>query len=706
MKTEARDPSESDEWTITPDPQKKPRRRWLRVLIVAVAALLLGPPILAAIAFASLYATTDIPAKPPLLQTTHLFDRDGKEIATLHRSIDRTVIPLSDMPESLRNAVIAVEDQDFYEHPGISLPAITRAAWQNFVHGDVVEGGSTITQQYVKNVYTGADQTYERKIQEAVLAMKLERNLSKDEILTRYLNTIYFGEGAYGVEAAARTYWQIPAKELNLLQSATLAGIIAAPSEADPLDHPKAATQRRNQALDLMAEQGYVSESAAAKLKKRPVVTNPERSRLDYPGAYFVEYTRGVLESLVGPEQAAGGGLRVQTTLDLEWQKTAEDAVRSGLPSPQDPEAALVAIDPRSGEVRALVGGRDFSRLQVNQATGSCEGCVGRETGSAFKPFTFAAALEAGISPRSIWRGPPEITIRDEDCGSEPWRVANYADANAGTMDLMDATANSVNTIFAQVVAKIGPEPVADVAHRMGIVSELQPVCSITLGTQSVTPLEMTTAFATLAAQGTVHAPTPIQEIDHPDGSSIFRYEPEGTLAVSTEVADLVGYALQGVVDHGTGVRADLGARPVAGKTGTSQNYSNAWFCGYVPQLAACIWVGYPEGNIPMKDVEGEPVVTGGSIPAEIWHDFMKEVTDNMPVEELPEPDLSLYPRVPLHSRDRNPNRDNPSDQQPVSPAPQSPAPPSPVPSPSPAPSPTPTMPVETAAGEAPMKPE
>ena len=462
----------------------------------------------------SLYATTSVPAIPPLSETTMLLDRHGNEVAKLHADVDRELIPFAQMPESLRRAVVAVEDADFYRHDGLDRMAVVRAMWRNLTSGSMRQGGSTITQQYVKNVLTGPEHSIGRKVREAILALKLEHTMSKGEILRGYLNTVYFGHGAYGVQAAAQTYFDRDAQDLTLLQSATLAGLISAPSARDPFVHPGEARLARNRALARMVEVGSVGPERAARLQARPLGL-AEEARVRSAAPHFMEHVRLDLKASYGLDALYRGGLRVRTTLDMAWQRAAERAIRASLPSPTDPEAALVAIDPRTGAIRAMVGGRSFARSEFNLATQAR-----RQAGSAFKPFVLVAALERGISPLEVRSGPSSLTIPDPFCetAGEPWTVSNAGDQAAGTMSIENALAGSVNTIFAQVTVEVGPDAVADVAHRMGIRSRLAPVCSIGLGTSEVTPLEMTSAYATLATRGYYVEPTAIERVTGPDG--------------------------------------------------------------------------------------------------------------------------------------------------------------------------------------------
>jgi len=680
-------------------PRQPPKKRgFLRRYWWAFAA---APFVLLFLLLATLlfvYSRLDLPATPPPLQTTYILDREGNVLGTFHASVDRTIVPFSRMPKSLRDAVIAAEDQGFYEHSGIDPLGVMRAAWNDLIAHEVVQGGSTITMQLVKNVYAGhyetdrktgqttyvvPPRTFTQKVREALLAMKLERTYSKDEILAKYLNTIYFGHGAYGVEAAAQAYWGIHASELNMIRSATVAGLISNPSLFDPIDHPADARIRRDYVLDRMAALGTITAERAAQLKLQDVRTHPSDGNLSFPPklGYFLDYTKRTLIAKYDEAQVFGGGLKVITGLDPQMQAAAEAAVAARLDTPGDPEAAVVAIDPATGEVRAMYGGRNWGTSQVNLATG--DGGTGRQAGSAFKPFTLTAAMEANVSLSSRWYGPGTITIQDPRCytDGEPWTLSNASDEESGTFSLATATAYSVNTVFAQVASLVGPDAVADAAHRMGIRSKLQPVCSITLGTQAVTPLEMTNAYATLAARGIRRWATPVHAVRDASGAVLDRTTSgRGKRVISSNDADLVTYALENVIRYGTGTNANIG-RPAAGKTGTAQDYVDAWFCGYVPRLATCVWIGYPKGEIPLENVEGYSAVYGGTIPALIWHDFMLKATERMPVQEFPTPSFEGYttgaptpPPPPSPSESAEPTRI-----------------PSPTPSPSPSPIPSPT---------------
>jgi len=636
------------------------------------------------------YLRLDLPKALPPVQTTFVYDRNDELLSTFHGSVDRTLIPFRQMPQHLRDAILAVEDARFYDHGGVDLKGTIRAAWSDLVARETVQGGSTITQQLVKRVYAGhytapgdngirdyviPPRTVKEKVREVLLAIKVERTLSKDMILARYLNTVYFGHGAYGIEAAAQTYFGVDGRRLTMLQSATLAGILTAPEAYDPIDHPFDAKFRRDFALDRMVKYGYLEADRAERLKRRPCCGIPIElqrgpdAQIEAPGdaEYFVQYVRETLARRYGPAAVFGGGLQVTTSLDLGYQAAAEQAIESHLPSPQDPGAALVAIEPATGHILAMAGGRDFATSQLNLAT--FKGGTGRQAGSAFKAFTLAEAMEQGFDLDSRWYGPNTITIDDPICaGPEgPWQPEN-AEGGGSSYTLQSATAHSVNTVYAQVVVELGPGSVVNMAHRLGIRSYLPEVCSITLGSVAVNPVEMTNAYATLAARGIRSRANPLLQVRSPGGRIDPRIVPKGRRLVGQNVADLVTYTLQDVIDYGTGASARLSSWPAAGKTGTAQDNVDAWFCGYTVQIAACVWVGYPEGQIPLVNVEGVPEVFGGTIPAAIWNDFMEIAMEGKEPMAFPPPSF---------------------DQQTVTPSAEAPIPPPPSPSPSPTPSPS-----------------
>jgi penicillin-binding protein 1A len=603
------------------------------VLVGLVGAVLTGIGYTGMAAFRS---SCSLASERPieLGSNSFVYAANGSRLGMVPAVRRRQPVALHQMSPWLARATVAIEDRRFWQHGALDYEAIVRAAIADAAAGRIVQGGSTITEQLVRNLYLGTTKpmSLEGKIDEACLAVQLARIWPKQRILAAYLNQIYYGNHAYGVQAAAETYFGRSARRLTLPQAALLAGLPQAPSTYDPFRKPKAARSRRTQVLAAMFSNGGISDARYEKAVRSPLGLRHTPPSLQAPRSDFFRHVTGELDRRLGARRAGTGGLRIETTLAPRLQRAANEAIVAHLRTPGDPAAALVAIDSRTGAIRALTSLVPGRRQPLfNLATQSH-----RQAGSAFKTFTLTAALEDGISLDSVWTGPPTLTIPDPRClnANGPWQVHNYADEAAGTMPLVQAIAHSVNTIFAQVVVKVGPDRVAQVAQRMGITSPLQPVCSITLGSQAVTPLEMTDAFATLADRGVRHAPFAVAKVKGPEGVLLWRTSGRARAAVPQDVADHVTWALQHVITEGTGTAAAIG-RPAAGKTGTGEEFQDAWFCGYVPQLAACVWVGYPQGEIPMENVEGFAGVFGGSLPALIWHDFMTAAVANRPVENF-----------------------------------------------------------------------
>ncbi|MEP6758977.1 MAG: transglycosylase domain-containing protein [Actinomycetota bacterium] len=693
--------------TKGPPPGKKKsflRRKWWLLLLLTPLVVMA----FAGIGLYVAYARITLPTTLPPIQTTYLYDRNGHLLTTLHGSVDRTVVPLSQISPHMIDAVIATEDHDFYNHPGVDVAGIARAAYTDLVKRSTVQGASTITEQLVKNVYAGSyttdadgvqsyvlpQRSIQEKIREALLAVKLEQQLGKDQILEKYLNTVYFGHGAYGVEAAARTYFGEHASQLSILESASLAGVLHAPDLYDPIDHPSDNWYRRNYAVDQMVRYGYLESGEGERLKKHKCCgTIPDQQDLLVaPGQseYFVSYVRQLLFDRYGEATVYSGGMRVTTTLDLNLQRAAEHAIADALPDPHDPAAALVSIDPRTGEILAMAGGRDWSKNKVNYATGA--GGSGRQSGSAFKAFTLAAAMKQGYDLRKYWQGPATIGIPQCPDATQPdgiWHPVNAGDGEAGTFTLAGATAHSVNTVFAQLIAQLGPKPVVEMAHALGIQSDLPVVCSVTLGSVAVNPLEMTNAYATIADQGVRHWANPLLQVKTEGGRIDDTVASVGEEVLVPNDANLVTYALQGVVREGTGTDAAISGFPVAGKTGTANDNVDAWFCGYTVQIVTCVWVGWPKGEIPLEDIEGVPSVYGGTIPAAIWHSFMTIAMQGQTPESFPVPSFdgnTIGPSVAVSSP-----APSISPSPSVTPSPKPSHSPSPTGTPSPTTTPSPT---------------
>jgi penicillin-binding protein 1A len=646
----------------TPFPSSRWRARLPGAVALALAATLSGcvrPPDL-----------EDAMARGRrLAESSYVYAADGTLITALHGVEDRDVVPIEEVPVHVQQAVVAVEDRRFFDHPGVDLRSALRALVRNAREGRVVEGGSTITQQYVKNALIAPERSLRRKVEEATLAVQLERRYSKREILGLYLNTVYFGQGAYGIEAAARTFFGVHARDLTVPQGALLAGLIRSPSRYDPYADPEAALARRNLVIRRMQEQGYLDGPAAEAAARAPLGVVPPRGQERYPAAYFVEYVKELIERderfrALGATPAERvnalfkGGLRIHTTLDLRLQRIAERASRRVLSEPRDPWNAFVALDPRTGAILAMVGGRDFFDPHDPYAKFNLAVQSRRQPGSAFKTFTLVAALEQGIPLERVYRG--GSVIRVPLPGGQTWVVHNYESLSFGPrLTLREATVKSVNVVYAQVVQEVGAAKVVEVARRMGITSPLRPLPSIAIGAQEVSPLELASAYAPLANGGEAAPPVAITRITDARGRVLYEWKPERRRVLEPAVVALAVDALQGVIAEGTGRREQLG-RPAAGKTGTADAYHDAWFVGFTPQVVAASWVGFPRAQIPMVPPRTRITVVGGSWPGQIWKLFMQEALEGQPPLDFPI-DASSLVRVRVDvSRNCLPNRYTP----------------------------------------------
>jgi len=624
-------------------PARKRRHPVLRISLLILAVLLLGIGVTGCAVISDISRNLPDPTKPlkGTDLTTRIVDRNGATITDLFADQNRQLVALADIPTTLREAVISTEDQRYYEHPGVDLLGLARAVVVDIRAGAQVQGGSTITQQYVKQAFVGDQMTLKRKISEALLAYKVEQQYSKDEILAMYLNTIYFGHGSYGIQTAAQTYFGKSVQQLTLPEAAMLAGVIKSPARYSPYLDPAAAKLRRDTVLGQMRDQGYIDPTAYAAAVATPIKTTGLK-RASAKAPYFVEYLKDQLVKLYGEDAVYRGGLTVTTTLDLKMQSAAESAVAKSLTKKSDPSAALVAIDPKTGQILAMVGGRDFATQQYNVAVQGH-----RQSGSSFKPFVLATALAAGVSPEQTFRA---NSTRLKIPGGQTWGVAGES-GYGGMQRLRVATWHSLNPVFAQLVLKVGADAVVNTAHDMGILTKITPVPAVALGgmAEGVTPLEMTSAYATLADGGTHVEPIGILKVTDRDGKVLFTAPaPKGKRALDAAVAYLTTDILKGVIQHGTGTAAAIG-RPAAGKTGTTQFNADAWFCGYTPDLAATVWVGYPESQKPMNSVHGIKV-TGGSFPARIWAAFMKSALAGKPATQFKRPSGLVDARICLES--------------------------------------------------------
>jgi penicillin-binding protein 1A len=683
------------------------------------------------------FASIPLPKDIKLDQAAKVYDRNGKLIGSFSGEERRFIIDTSQLPEHVGQAVIAAEDRDFYNHSGVSIRGIIRAGWANVTGGSIQQGGSTISQQYIKNaVLRDPSRTVSRKVKEAILAIKLERRFSKKEILGFYLNTIYLGRGAYGIEAAANAYFGKHARFLTLPEAAYLASIIPSPESYQPDEHRRLARERRDGVLDTMVREGYITEAESAEAKSKGVkaidrdLVNPK----EVEAAYFMEWIRReYLEPEFG-NRLYTDGLRIHTTLDLEMQSAAEEAIASELTEPTDPQASLVSMTPR-GEVRAFVGGRAFHNLKKARGSIYAADPPGHQTGSALKPFTLLTAIEQGISPNSYFSGSSPFTITDPACTGPDglWQPENFGGSSYGTMSLVSATTNSVNTIYAQLAAEVGPENIATTLEDFGFepklgAEEIPPNCSLALGAFPATPVEMARAYAGFAGRGALPEAIPISHVLDTEGDCRIAYLPQKfrcekepntqpEQVVEANSVDVLTQALESVVSSGTAAASIEIGRPAAGKTGTAQNNVASWFAGYVPQLTTVVWMGYPiesgpdgkkgtaDDFVPRMGFCSDPVlcrpvhgieVTGGSFPASIWNSFMVTVTAGMEItdftipSDFPDEVINSPPPAPPPS----PTEGSPSPTEEPSPEPTEPSPEPTEPSPSPTdpgPLPTPT---------------
>jgi penicillin-binding protein 1A len=597
---------------------------------------------------------------PHLPQSSTIYAADGKTVlAEIYLDENRRYVKIHKIAPVAQQAVVAIEDDSFYEHGALNFPSLMRAAITNLIAGDIEQGGSTLTQQLVKNVLIDSpEQTFARKFQEAALAIRVERKYSKDHILELYMNEAYYGNGAYGIETAAETYFHTRAKDLTLAQAALLAGVIRAPGAYDPVVNPDAARGRRNLVLDRMAEIGVIDPADAAKAQAKPLrIANDTGVFKHRVEPFFVYYIRNlILDNADGTFDAFGqrriqrvhtlyqGGLNIYTSLEPSWQDYAQDAVNASTaiaPGRNSPDVSLVSVRATDGAIKAMLSGKNYNRDQYDLVWRGT-----RQVGSAFKPFTLVAAFEEGFPQGKVYSSKSPL------CNLAGWISASGCVSNAegggdsGYLDLWSATQNSVNVVFAQLALDVGPEHIVDAAHRMGITVALDPVPSITLGVEEVPTMDMAAAFATLANDGKRCNAWAVRRVEFANVPKdalkaervLYQHEPECEQVIKPEIAHLVTAMLQRVVCCGTGTAANIG-RPVAGKTGTAQDYTNVYFAGYTPQVSTAVWVGYANGQIPMDTYYGGSVF-GGTVAAPIWHDFMVKAMAGFPVEgfEAPPP--------------------------------------------------------------------
>ncbi|MCU0526809.1 MAG: penicillin-binding protein 1A [Elainella sp. Prado103] len=542
-------------------------------------------------------------------------------------SVTREKVALQDMPTRLSEAFIASEDQDFYQHGGIDYDAILRASLRNLLARDVLEGGSTITQQLARIVFLDQERSIGRKLREALLAQKMEQELNKQQILERYLNLVYLGSGAYGVADAAWIYFSKTVDQLTLGEMAMIAGMAPAPSDYSPLINPDLARRRRDIVLERMADVGFITASEMAAAKAQPIAVKPGAQKyVKSEAPYFTAYVQQQLPGLVSKEELELGGLTVETTLNLEWQKLAQEtvnyAIRNYGPGEGFEQAALVALDPRNGEIRALVGGDDFGKSQFNRATQAQ-----RQPGSTFKAFVYAAAIAAGFSPYDGYIDGKYVVD-----GYEP---QNYGKNYRGSVSMKDALTGSINIVAVKVLVEVGFDPVIDLAKNMGVKSDLLGAYSLALGSSEVNLLELTNAYGTFANEGNAVDAHGITRVYNRFGKLIYEAKYSPSRAIDADSASIMTWMLEGVVANGTGRNAYLPDRPVAGKTGTSEKRRDLWFVGYIPQLVTGVWLGNDDSS---------PTYGQSSTAALTWYDFMIEATEDLEVEEFPDlPDIDSH---------------------------------------------------------------
>ncbi len=653
-----------------PDRGANPFLILLFVPVIAVAGFLVAVLFLPPIAGAA-FGVDRIDAKltalgadfthiPKFPERSTIYAADGKTVlATLYLD-NREIVALKRVSKLARKAVLAVEDAEFYSHGALDWAAVVRALLTNAASGEVEQGGSTITTQLVKNAITGdTSTTFQRKFQELALALRVEQAYSKDEILALYLNDVYLGNGVYGIGTAADFYFHVPAKKLSLTQSAMLAAMLKAPEYYDPIDHPVKTRKRRNLVLDRMAELGMVAQEKIDRAKEQPIVLATDGPLELQQPPFFVTYiTQQIIANDDGEFDTFGrsekqrrrrlyeGGLDIYTTLRSDWQAAAQavaaEPYRVSAAHPdyeQTPDTAIVSVENETGAIRTMLSGRNYEQDQLNLANSP------RQPGSSFKPFTLVAAFREDIPSGSVFstKSPlflPEWTGNDCSC------VSNAEGAgDGGYRNLWEATADSINVVFAQLILEVGPEAVVEAAHDMGITTELPAVPSLTLGTADVTPIEMASAYQTLANEGKHCTPFTVDHVMI-DDDVVYQHRPHCRQVVDPEIAHLVTAMIQGGVQHGTGTAAALSPWPVAGKTGTTQDYSNVWFVGFTRQVSTAVWVGFPGTPDSLELYFGQSVF-GGTIAAPIWHDYMARIMAGMPAVGFPTPPAPPTGTVP-----------------------------------------------------------
>jgi penicillin-binding protein 1A len=614
-----------------PKPKQRPRRRrrFLAVLAIAIPLALLA--LTAAGGAVYFGSSCDLSALQPVRQgnSSLVYGANGSLIGVLPAVENRTAVARGAMSPWMARATVAIEDRRFYNHGGIDPIGILRALVADVSAGRLVQGGSTITQELVRNLYLSRDKTLQRKVVEACLAVKLARVWSKDRILTAYLNDVYYGNHAYGIEAAAETYFSVPASRLTLEQAAVLAGLPQAPSYYDPLHNPTAALGRRDEVLAALRRSGDLTQARyTAAVHDRTLHLSPSPAYASRE-SYFVGYVENLLEQAYGAATVRKGGLKIYTTVRPRLQRAAVHALSQVVYARHDPAAAIVSLDPATGAIRAMAAVTPATTAnEFNLAT-----AAERQAGSTFKPIVLAAAVEQGLNPWAT----RYLSAPFYDAALQ-WRVRTYDGAYAGPETVAAATIHSDNTVYARLALDVGPDAMVGMAQRLGVRTQLEATPSLALGTAAVTPLDMASVYATLAAGGVYSKPLAIRRVRFPDGKVDSGWaQPQRDRVVPDWVAATVSRVLEENMLHGTGVSAHVPGRADAGKTGTTDNYADAWFCGYTPSLEATVWIGYPQAEKPMLDVHGA-AVSGPTLPATAWRLFMERAAAGSTSDAFPAP--------------------------------------------------------------------
>lgn len=596
-------------------------------LVMLGSAIVAGGLVGLAISFRNLPDVRSLKTFAPA-ETTYIYDIDGNHLASIHDEANREVLPLDRFSPNLKRALLAIEDSHFYQHHGINPSSIFRALLVNLDRGHTAEGGSTLTMQLVKNIFLTPERTLSRKVAEAVLALRLEQTLEKDEILEMYLNQVYWGHNNYGAATAARSYFNKPASDLSLAEAALMAGLVQAPEDYSPFINYKEAKRRQALVLKRMADLEWITPAEAEAARKEPIllgkITSFQQSQMPWvTGAVIQELT-----DRFGHDAVVKGGMRVQTTVDSRLQRLAEEVVREGHASVRRrgvnaDQMALVAIDPRTHFVKAMVGGVDYEKSQFNRAVQAQ-----RQPGSAFKPFVYYAGFATGkYGPDSIIMDTP-VSYRD---GSGYYSPRNYDGSFGGAMTIRRALEMSRNVPAIKMGQSVGLNKVIEICRTLGIKSPMEPVISLPLGAVDLTPMEIAGAYATFANYGWHSDPTFIVQVTDSSGNILLDNTPEPKPLLDAWASAAITSVLEGVISHGTGTAAQIG-RPAAGKTGTTSSERDIWFVGYVPQLATAIWVGNDDYR-PLG--QG---ATGGGMVAPVWRDFMSQALKGVPVEQFKPP--------------------------------------------------------------------